>query len=104
MKKVALGLLASSNSLIAAFAPSSIVPRHAGSSDLFAADTMFVDKTDVHSAVTDYYGKTLQQSSDLKTNACCTAVKPAPNIAKAIANIHPDGERCCGPQLTVVLN
>lgn len=49
-----------------------------------------VDKNTTHASVETYYGETLQQSSDLKTNACCTAAAPAPHIAAAIANIHPD--------------
>ena len=51
---------------------------------------MFVDKTSTHTAVSSYYGTTLQQTSDLKTNACCTSASPPPHIAKAISNIHPD--------------
>eukprot|EP00574_Skeletonema_japonicum_P009399 CAMPEP_0201727388 /NCGR_PEP_ID=MMETSP0593-20130828/12115_1 /ASSEMBLY_ACC=CAM_ASM_000672 /TAXON_ID=267983 /ORGANISM="Skeletonema japonicum, Strain CCMP2506" /LENGTH=373 /DNA_ID=CAMNT_0048219167 /DNA_START=184 /DNA_END=1305 /DNA_ORIENTATION=- len=43
-----------------------------------------------HSSVTTYYGETLKESADLQTNACCTAARPAPQIAKAISNIHPD--------------
>lgn len=53
-------------------------------------NNMFVDKTATHTAVTSYYGTTLQKTSDLKTNACCTAASPPPHIAKAISNIHPD--------------
>jgi hypothetical protein len=48
-----------------------------------------VDKSSTHKAVTTYYGETLQETSDLKTNACCTAASPAPHIREAIANIHP---------------
>lgn len=40
--------------------------------------------------VRDYYGKTLQSSADLKSNACCTATPPPPAIAAALADIHPD--------------
>ena len=42
-----------------------------------------------HERVSEYYGQTLLTSSDLKTNACCTATKPPPHILAAIANIHP---------------
>ena len=49
---------------------------------------MFEDKT--HSAVTDYYGKTLQKTEDLQTNACCTSASPLPHIKSAISKIHPD--------------
>lgn len=39
--------------------------------------------------VQDYYGKTLQTTNDLKTNACCTAGSPPKYIQKAIAALHP---------------
>jgi len=41
-------------------------------------------------ATQEYYGKTLQKSEDLKTNACCTAGSPLNHIKEAISNIHPD--------------
>ena len=59
-------------------------------SALSVAQDMFVDKTETHSSVTNYYGETLKQSDDLLTNACCTAGAPAPHIAAAISNIHPE--------------
>ena len=34
-----------------------------------------------------YYGKVLQRSSDLKTNACCTFAKPAPWLSKLLENV-----------------
>lgn len=37
-----------------------------------------------------YYGEVLQGSADLKTDACCTIDKPAPEILEALANVHPD--------------
>lgn len=39
-------------------------------------------------SVQEYYGKILQKSADLQTNACCTAGAPSPHIAKALSNIH----------------
>jgi arsenite methyltransferase len=42
-----------------------------------------------HEQVAAYYGETLSSSSDLKTNACCTAVKPPPHILQALSHIHP---------------
>jgi len=53
---------------------------------------LFLDETEanVHSSVADYYSKTLQETGDLKTNACCTAGSPVPHIRDAIKNIHPD--------------
>jgi len=53
-------------------------------------DALFVDETSTHNSVSDYYGKTLSSSDDLKTNACCTAAAPANNIKSAIAKIHPE--------------
>lgn len=36
----------------------------------------------------EYYGKTLNGSGDLLTDACCTAEPPPPVIRAAIANVH----------------
>ena len=38
----------------------------------------------------DYYGKVLQSSDDLKTDACCTAEAPPPRVMDALRNVHPD--------------
>lgn len=38
--------------------------------------------------VQEYYGKTLQQSSDLKTNACCTVQVYPQHIKDTMAKIH----------------
>ncbi|MEM7465937.1 MAG: methyltransferase domain-containing protein [Pseudomonadota bacterium] len=38
--------------------------------------------------VGEYYGKVLQTSNDLKTNACVTAGAPAPHIAPLLKNLH----------------
>ena len=35
-----------------------------------------------------YYGEILGQSSDLKTDACCTIDRPSPTILAALANVH----------------
>jgi len=43
-----------------------------------------------HADVQDYYGKVLQGSSDLKTNACCTAGDMPDALKKALSNIHED--------------
>lgn len=42
----------------------------------------------VNEEVQNYYGKELQQSSDLKTNACCTLTAPPKQILEALKNIH----------------
>ncbi|PKR79884.1 methyltransferase type 11 [Brumimicrobium salinarum] len=42
----------------------------------------------MHDNVKDYYGKELQSSTDLKTNACCTAVAPPQEIRSALSNVH----------------
>ena len=38
----------------------------------------------------DYYGKVLQGSGDLKTDACCTAEAPPPQIMQAMMKVHDD--------------
>lgn len=40
--------------------------------------------------VQDYYGKTLQGSEDLKTNACCTVINYSPEIKQVLALISED--------------
>ncbi len=39
-------------------------------------------------SVQNYYGKELSTSSDLKTNACCTAFDYPTKIKKILADIH----------------
>lgn len=46
------------------------------------------ETTLVHDEVQAYYGKELQQSSDLKTNACCTLTAPPKHILNALRNVH----------------
>lgn len=41
-------------------------------------------------SVKDYYGKTLQSSADLRTDACTTASAPPPRVAAALAQVHDD--------------
>jgi ubiquinone/menaquinone biosynthesis C-methylase UbiE len=41
-----------------------------------------------HEEIKDYYGKTLEKSEDLKTNACCTLVEPPQYIKDALSKIH----------------
>ncbi|TKB97068.1 methyltransferase domain-containing protein [Pedobacter cryophilus] len=42
----------------------------------------------MHKEVQNYYGKELQQTSDLKTNACCTLTAPPKHIMEALRNVH----------------
>jgi arsenite methyltransferase len=49
-----------------------------------------VDSGSVRAFVQDYYGRQLQSSADLKTNACCAAGAPPAHISAALANIHDD--------------
>jgi SAM-dependent methyltransferase len=42
----------------------------------------------IHDEVKDYYGKELEKSEDLKTNACCTLAPPPDHIKKALLNVH----------------
>lgn len=44
--------------------------------------------SDLHKEVQNYYGKELQASTDLKTNACCTITPPPAEILKAMLNVH----------------
>lgn len=41
-----------------------------------------------HSSVQEYYGQTLQQSSDLQTNACCTGAEPPLFLKNILVQIH----------------
>lgn len=43
----------------------------------------------INDQVSEYYGKTLESSDDLQTNACCTAGAPPEHIQEAINNINP---------------
>ncbi|XP_061844281.1 arsenite methyltransferase-like [Nerophis lumbriciformis] len=52
--------------------------------------TSFAD-TNVHLDVKDYYGKTLKNTSDLKSNACVASATPLPKfIVQALKKVHPD--------------
>jgi arsenite methyltransferase len=52
--------------------------------------------------VKDYYGKTLQSSSDLKTSACCTFQQYPPHILEAMKAIHPEvSDKYYGCGLTI---
>lgn len=51
-------------------------------------NALFIDET--RASVSNYYGKKLSSSEDLKTNACCTAGAPPDYIQEAIKNIHPE--------------
>ena len=42
----------------------------------------------MHESVQDYYGKTLQSSSDLKTSACCDASSMPNWLKPLLANVH----------------
>ncbi|XP_037099593.1 arsenite methyltransferase-like [Syngnathus acus] len=55
-----------------------------------ADKTSFVDST-VHLDVKDYYGKKLQKTSDLKSNACVAPAQPYPKfILHALKKVHCD--------------
>ncbi|MFN3203033.1 MAG: methyltransferase domain-containing protein [Bradymonadia bacterium] len=51
---------------------------------------MMKPSDDVHAWVQDYYGRVLQASDDLKTNACCATGAPPNWIARTLSNIHDD--------------
>jgi len=42
----------------------------------------------MNEVVKDYYGKVLQSTSDLKTDACCTSSSIPAYLKKAMANVH----------------
>ncbi|XP_054238321.1 arsenite methyltransferase [Indicator indicator] len=43
----------------------------------------------IHREVQDYYGKELQKSEDLKTNACVTLARPLPKVVRdALEHVH----------------
>jgi arsenite methyltransferase len=42
----------------------------------------------IHDIVQEYYGKSLQKTSDLQTNACCTLVAPPKYIQAALNKVH----------------
>jgi len=42
----------------------------------------------MHDVVQDYYGKVLQKSDDLQTNACCTDNQLSDTLKNILANIH----------------
>ncbi|KAM6306135.1 arsenite methyltransferase [Aegotheles albertisi] len=43
----------------------------------------------IHRAVQDYYGRELQKSEDLKTNACVTSARPLPKAVRdALEHVH----------------
>ena len=44
----------------------------------------------MHDDVKEYYGKTLQQTEDLKTNACCTSAGLPKHVKKALSKVHDD--------------
>ncbi len=41
-------------------------------------------------SVKEYYGKILQKSDDLKTNACCTSTDLPSHVKRALSNVHDD--------------
>jgi arsenite methyltransferase len=45
---------------------------------------------EIRAWVSDYYGKVLKASKDLKTNACCASGKPPKWMQLALSKIHPD--------------
>lgn len=44
--------------------------------------------SELHESVRDYYGKELEKSEDLKTNACCTLTAPPAYILEALKEVH----------------
>lgn len=44
----------------------------------------------IHQSVKDYYGKTLQSTADLKTDACCTLETTPQHLRALYRDIHPE--------------
>lgn len=44
----------------------------------------------IHESVKTYYGKELEKSEDLKTNACCTLEEPPRYVKEVLSKIHDD--------------
>ncbi|XP_013865651.1 arsenite methyltransferase [Austrofundulus limnaeus] len=58
--------------------------------DCSSCGNVFFDSS-IHVDVKDYYGKRLQKSSDLKTNACVTPAQPIPSFVRdALKKVHPE--------------
>jgi len=56
----------------------------------FCEQTCQKETVDPHEIVQDYYGKVLQTTDDLKTNACCTLENIPTKICAILALIHPE--------------
>lgn len=52
------------------------------------AKTVELPRQDLQAFVSEYYGKLLASSGDLKTNACCASGAPPAWIASRLANVH----------------
>ena len=48
------------------------------------------DASQIQKEVKEYYGETLATTSDLKTNACCTAHAPPKAIRDILAKVPPE--------------
>ncbi|XP_065602217.1 arsenite methyltransferase isoform X2 [Cyrtonyx montezumae] len=52
-------------------------------------DCAFISQDQIHRDVQDYYGRELQKSEDLKTNACITVSKPVSKVVRdALQHVH----------------
>jgi len=73
---------------VASFSPISRPFRSTLQSTKLLDAPLFIDESkQINDQVSKYYGKTLESSGDLKTNACCTAGAPPKFIQEAIENI-----------------
>jgi len=50
--------------------------------------TVLIQPIKEYNVVKEYYGKTLQSSQDLKTDACCTDTQVPHYIKNALADVH----------------
>jgi 2-polyprenyl-3-methyl-5-hydroxy-6-metoxy-1,4-benzoquinol methylase len=49
-----------------------------------------MSESQVYSQVQQYYGETIQHTSDLKTSSCCTGSAPPKYLREILAKIHPE--------------
>jgi len=62
-------------------------------------------KSDLHDQVSNYYGKTIQNTSDLKTTACCADIEYPTHIKEILAELHDETmAKCYGCGLTIPSN
>jgi len=49
-----------------------------------------MNNTKTYSQIKDYYGKVLEKTSDLKTDACCPTEAMSPEVQATLEDVHPE--------------